>query len=97
MYQEVYNRRENLCFLGIPESYPNEDDNTGEVVHRFLARDLELDGARDVEFQRVHGMGKKKPGVPQAIIARFLKYPDLERVFNRALEMERRRRCQSLC
>ena len=24
MYQEVYNRRENLRFLGIPESDPNE-------------------------------------------------------------------------
>ena len=54
MYQEIYNRRENLRFLGIPESNPNEDENTGEVVRRFLASDLELDGARDVEFQRVH-------------------------------------------
>ena len=88
MYQEVYNRRENLRFLGIPESDPNEVENTGEVVRRFLAGDLELDGARDVEFQRVHRMGKKKPGVPRPIIACFLRYPDRERVFKRALEMK---------
>ena len=88
MYQGVYNRRENLRFLEIPESDPNEDENTGKVVRRFLASDLELDGARDVEFQRVHRMGKKKPRVPRPIIARFLRYPDRERVFKRALEMK---------
>ena len=33
-------------------------------------------------------MGKKKPGVPRPIIARFLRYPDRERVFKRALEMK---------
>ena len=33
-------------------------------------------------------MGKKKLGVPRPIIARFLRYPDRERVFKRALEMK---------
>ena len=37
MYKEVYNRRGNLRFLGIPASDPNEDENTGEVVRRFLS------------------------------------------------------------
>ena len=33
-------------------------------------------------------MGKKKPEVRRPIIARFLWYPDRERVFKRALEMK---------
>ena len=46
-----------------------------------------LDGARDIEFQRVHRIGKKKTGTSRPIIARFLRFPDRERIFRRALEV----------
>jgi len=86
LYQEVYNRRENLRFLGIPELETTEE-NTRDVIYRFLDRDLELEGAREIEFQRVHRIGKKKRGASRPIIARFLRFPDRERVFKRALDI----------
>ena len=83
LYQEVYNRRENLRFLGFPEN-ESVEENSSEV--RFMERELEIDGARDIEFQRIHRIGRKRAGVSRPIIARFLKYPDRERVFKKALE-----------
>ena len=56
LYQEVYNRRENLRFLGIPESIDIKED-TCEAIYQVVERELELDGARDTEFQRVHRIG----------------------------------------
>ena len=86
LYHEVYNRRENLRFLGIPETN-GAVENTTQVLYQFLERELELEGARDIEFQRVHRIGKKTAGVNRPIIARFLRFPDRERVFKRALEL----------
>ena len=86
LYLEVYNRRENLHFLGIPETN-SAIQNTTQVVYEFLERELELEGARDIEFQRVHCIGKKTAGVNRPIIARFLRFPDRERVFKRVLEL----------
>ena len=61
LYQEVYNRRENLRFLGIPESTSTEEDtSTSKVIYQFVERELELNGARDTEFQRVQRIGITK-------------------------------------
>ena len=46
-----------------------------------MERELEIHGARDIEFQRIHRIGRKRAGVSRPIIARFLKYPDRERVY----------------
>ena len=86
LYQEVYNRRENLRFIGIPENEEVNEENTSETVYRFMERELNIEGARHIEFQRVHRIGAKKPGNSRPIIACFLKYPDREGVFKRALE-----------
>lgn len=85
LYYEVYNRRENLRFLGIQESN-GEEENTIQTLYQFFERELELESARDIEFQRVHRIGKKTAG-NRPIIARFLRFPDRERVFKRALEL----------
>ena len=86
LFQEVYNRRENLRFLGFPEATSNEEV-VSETVYQFLERELELEGVRNIEFQRVHHIGKKKAGAVRPIIARFLRFPDRERIFRRALEV----------
>ncbi|KAL9961129.1 hypothetical protein ACROYT_G030020 [Oculina patagonica] len=86
LYQEVYNRRENLRLLGVPES--SDTENTSEVVYRFIEMELEIDNARDIEFQRVHRIGKKKVRAHRPIIVRFLRFPDRERVFKKALELK---------
>ena len=47
-----------------------------------------MENARDIEFQLVHRIGAKKPDSPRPIIARFLRFPDREKVFKRALELK---------
>ena len=65
---EMYSRRENIKFVGVPEeadtfgnSNKTEDgaqpltENTKEVVYKFLEEKLKTDLPRDkIEFQRVH-------------------------------------------
>ena len=61
LYQELYNRRENLRFFGFPESADGAE-NTHEVVQKFLGDELEMENAADIEFQRAHRIGKKRTG-----------------------------------
>ena len=53
---------------------------TEEVLRTFLERDLGYREARNVEFQRVHRIGKSKDGNPRPILARFLRYKDCEQI-----------------
>ena len=59
LYQEVYNRRENLRFFGICKPTSGTED-VRQVVHKFLKEELELEITEDIEFQRAHRIGKKK-------------------------------------
>ena len=87
LYQEVYNRRENLRFFGIPEAASGAEDTT-KVVHHFFKEELELEDGENIEFQRAHRIGKKKTGEARPVIVRFLRFPDRELVFRRVREME---------
>ena len=87
LYQEVYNRRENLRFFGIPEPIDGTED-VHQVVHKFLKEELELEITEDIEFQRAHRIGKKKKGETRPVIVRFLRFPEREMVFKRAREMQ---------
>ena len=71
LYQEVYSRRENLRFFGLPESTESTIEGSSEVLYRFLERDLDIKGARSIEFQRVHRLGREKASASRPIIARF--------------------------
>ena len=51
------------------------------MVYRFFERELELENARSVEFQRVHRLGKSKAGQSRPIIVRFFRFPERELVF----------------
>ena len=87
MYQELYNRRENLRFLGVPESMADEED-TKVVIYQLLERELSIEEVRKIEFQRIHRIGKKSNEI-RPIIACFLRFQDREYVFKRAKEMSR--------
>ena len=77
---EVYQRRENLGFYGTHEGTCDED--TTAILYNFLEIKLGMSNARDIEFQRVHRVVKRKHGSePRAIIACFLRYQDRESVF----------------
>ena len=88
LYTEVYNRRENLHFFGIEEEGVQKD--TKEVLVNVLTKELGIEGTSDMEFQRVHRLGKQNPssGKPRQIIARFLKYPDREEVMANAKKLK---------
>jgi len=62
LYQELYNRREILRFIGIPENGKVNEENTSGTVCRFMERELNNEDARLIELQRVHRIGVKKPG-----------------------------------
>ena len=44
LYQDVYSRRDNLHFFGLPET-DHIPENTSDVVYRFFERELELENA----------------------------------------------------
>ena len=83
-YMEVYQRRENLRFNRISENAAEED--TREVIYKFLENQLGIDRAREIEFQRVHRIGKKKQGKTRPIIVRLLCFQNRELVYSRAVE-----------
>lgn len=85
MYQELCNQRENLCFLGVPESMADEED-TKEVICQLLERELGIEEVSKIEFQRIDRIGKKSNMI-RPIIARFLGFQDREHIFKRAKEM----------
>ena len=84
MYQELYNRRENLRFLGVPESMADKED-TKEVIYQLLERELGIEEVSKIEFQRIHKIGKKSNMIRP--MARFLGFQDAEHIFKRAKEM----------
>ena len=75
LYKDVYSRRENLR------------ENTSDVVYRFSERELELGNARNIEFQRVHRLGKRKTGQLRPIIICFLRFPERELVFRKVRDL----------
>lgn len=90
LYLEAYSRRENLKFEGIPELFEtatqqntSSNEDTKKVLADFMENVLGIEDANDIEFQRVHRMGKSRMdrNGSRTIIARFLRFPDRERVF----------------
>ena len=91
LYLEAYSRRENLKFEGIPElpessgqQNATSKEDTKEVLANFMKNVLGIEDAKDMEFQRVHRLGKPKSdngNGSRTIIARFLRFSDRERVF----------------
>ena len=80
---EAYSRRENLIITGIPESREDTGvEDTAKVLVDFVANELNVSNAADIDFQQVHRLGKPKDKGPRAIIPCFLKYPDKERILS---------------
>ena len=88
----VYQRRENLRFYGIEED-PEGAEDTWQVLMDFVQSGLGIDDVSDIEFQRVHIIGpfNQQAPKPRQIIARFLHYPDRERVMSNARKLKFRK------
>ena len=83
LYMEAYSKRENLIITGIPEFRKDTGvEDTAKVLVDFMANELNVSNSADIDFQRVHRPGIPKAKGPRAIIARFLKYPDKERILS---------------
>ena len=94
LYLELYRRRENLKFFGIPESEASPlegKDAVGPIdvlcdcLHNVLGFG---DPKRNMEFQQVHRIAKSVPGKPMLILARFLHYQDRETVLRVGFELK---------
>ena len=81
------NMRENLIFTGIQESEPQYDmrgkimpEDCETIIKQFLSREMYV--TKDIEFDRVHRLGKFKRGqqYPRPIIAKFTNYKDKEAI-----------------
>jgi len=89
LYMGVYQRRENVRFYGIEEDTEGAED-TRQVLIDFLQSELGIDDASDIEFQRVHRIGRfnQRAPKPRQIMAGFLRYPDCERVMSNARKLK---------
>lgn len=88
LYLEAYSRRENLKFAGIPEVLVRSDqEDTKTVLINFLSRQLLIENPEEIEFQRVHRIGRKGDR-PRMVIARFLRFADRERIMRNAYKLK---------
>ena len=87
LYLEAYSRRENIKFFNIPEA---REEDTEEVLRSFMERDLGYRNGRSVEIQRVHRLSNRRNSntAPRPIIARFLRYKDVEEIFSLGRRLE---------
>ena len=82
LYLEAYSRRENIKFMNIEEGPPDQSEDTEEILRGFLEREVGYVDAQNVEFQRVHCTGKTKDENPRLMLARFLRYKDVQNIFS---------------
>ena len=87
LYLEAYSRREKLKFAGIPKSEGQSQEDTRDILVEFLSNQLGFHHPEEIEFQRIHRIGKKGDR-PRMIIARFLRYADRERVMKNAFKLK---------
>jgi hypothetical protein len=67
--------RDNLIFDGIPETHEEDPE---AIIKDFIRKEMEI--TDDMEFHRVHRMGKKIGNKHRPIIAKFVLHKDKERV-----------------
>ena len=88
-HAEDHSRRDNLLFFGIEESETFESSGECETKIRQTMADLHQEGDYEVEFDRVHRLGKKKTDsqtgkvITRPIIAKFTQHKDKELILER--------------
>ena len=68
--------------MNIKDGSSDEPEDVEETLRNFLERELGFHDARTAEIQRVHRSGKSKNGKPRPILARFLRYKDVQKIFS---------------
>ena len=80
--QDVYSRRKNLRFFNIPETTDTTEENAKELIYRFMERELEVENARDIEFQRVHRIGARSQILLDQLLPASFDFPIEKRYLN---------------
>lgn len=78
-YTEMYSRRNNLRFMGVPE---NLKENTDNVVLKIINENLGLQNISLSDLERAQRIGIKKGGKIRVIIVRFANYRVRQLVFS---------------
>lgn len=76
-YQEDYNRRNNLQFVGIDEDMSETWEQSAQKVRQLLEEKLQLP---NIQLERAHRVGQLVPNRQRPIIARFTRFCDREAV-----------------
>ena len=80
--QEAYSRRENLIFLNVPEE---KHENCAVKISKIIT-DMGL--TKQVQFTRVHRLGKYRASGTRPVIARFHYGPDREKVWKARAQLK---------
>ena len=78
-------------FFGIPErKEPEKRRDTQRALYEFIENVLDFDDhVNNIEFQRVHRIGKANSNEPRATIARFLPFSDREKVLRAGFKINK--------
>lgn len=84
-YQEDYNRRNNLQFLGMEERPGETWEQSAVQVTKLLTEKLELP---PIELERAHRVGQRVDDRHRPIIARFTRFSDREAVMRNVAKLK---------
>ena len=85
---EGQSRRNNLLFDGIAEKRDETWEDTEYELVKFMQRQLNIDDAEYISFERVHRLGIKN-NKPRTIVAKFSFYKEREIVWNSRSKLSR--------
>ena len=80
--------RDNLLFYNFKEEKDETDQHCIEKLYRLMENELAIQNARDIQFHRVHKLGRFNRNKTRPIVAKFAFYPDRERVRGAAKNLE---------
>ena len=79
-----------MKFTGIPEEKDESNEQLITKVRNIFSNDLGITDSKKILFQRCHRLGKKLDGqsTPRDIIARFVYFPDREKVWEQRSKLK---------
>lgn len=82
--------RDNLLFYGIPEENNETNEGCVDKVLELIGGKLEIENARnDIKLHRAHRIGRYNASKTRPIVAKFVYYPDRERVLQNAKKLSK--------
>ena len=80
--------RDNLMFYNFKEEQGETDKKCMDKIYDLMENELNMENARNIQFHRVHRVGRFNRTKIRPIVAKFAFYPDRERVRAAAKNLE---------